>query len=103
MVKMADSAEMRQNIPTRPREGSSHVILASEIVAGGTVMRGSFIHISSRGLQGVCDPRGGGGCGPLESSRSCMRAEANWCSIPESTHPRDHFPRSRRESTTRAG
>src|SRR6266446_3797092 len=39
MVKIAHSAEIKQYKPTRPREGSSHTILASEITAGGALMR----------------------------------------------------------------
>src|SRR5882724_10364033 len=103
MVKIADSAEIKQYMPTRPREGSSHVILASEIAAGGALMRGSFIRISSRDLPGACDPTGGGGCGPLESPRSCMRVGEKRCSTLESTHPRDRFPQSHRGSMTKAG
>src|SRR5258706_8591661 len=47
MVKIAASAAIRQDIPTRPREGNSHGTFASGIVMDGVLMMPRYSYCQS--------------------------------------------------------
>src|SRR5580704_281528 len=102
IVKIAESAPIRENIPTRTRDGRTHSGSAVDRVYAALLNEVLLsIHISNPGLQGASGPKAGAGCAPRVSRRSRNRAAANWWTTRASTHPRDHFRRVHPSEGTR--